>query len=487
MAKVTAVIDIGSNSARIAVYRRTSRFGFYLLREEKSRIRIGEGSYENGGNLQEFAIERALKALREFLAIAKSLKTRKLLVVATSAVRDAPNRSYFLSRVRRELGIKIKVIDGEKEAFFGGVAVANLLYKPDGLSIDIGGGSTELAVIQNRRVVHTLSLKLGTVRLKELFFDKGDYKGAIQYISEEIGKIGEEFRGHPTIFGIGGTIRALSKTIMKQQKYPLDILHGFTYRVEEWLPFIDKLVYFDIEQLRKVGVKENRLDTIREGSFIFAALLRELGAKEVITSGVGVREGVFLADLLRNSNYRFPANFNPSVRTIIDVYNIDTTLSSYEVKIALQLFDLLKEELGLEERFKTHLSYALKLSRAGNLIDFYEAHKHTDYILLNSLHYGFSHSDRLLISKIIRLHKKGKIRERDLRPFERLLPPLPVLEKLAFLFWVAKIVNIANNRPPVQLEKREGKVIISGPQLYLARENLSRRPHLYPIEIEITD
>jgi len=57
MAKITAVIDIGSNSARMAVFKKTSRFGFYLLREEKSKVRISEGAYENGGNLQNLQLK----------------------------------------------------------------------------------------------------------------------------------------------------------------------------------------------------------------------------------------------------------------------------------------------------------------------------------------------------------------------------------------------------------------------------------------------
>ena len=171
MAKITAVIDIGSNSARMAVFKKTSRFGFYLLREEKSKVRISEGAYEHNGELQDFAIERAINSLREYLLIAKSLKARKILCVATSAVRDAPNKSKFLSRVKKELGLNIKVIDGEKEAFFGGVAVANLLFEKNGVSVDIGGGSNELSLIMNRKVEDTATLNLGTVRLKELFFD----------------------------------------------------------------------------------------------------------------------------------------------------------------------------------------------------------------------------------------------------------------------------------------------------------------------------
>ena len=189
MAKITAVIDIGSNSARMAVFKKTSRFGFYLLREEKSKVRISEGAYENGGNLQDFAIERAIKALKEFLLIAKSLKVRKILAVATSAVRDAPNKSEFLLRVRKELGINIKVIDGKKEAFFGGVAAANLSYEKNGVTIDIGGGSTELAVIEDKKITKTISLNLGTVRLKELFFDKNNIKQAKEFIQKEINRL----------------------------------------------------------------------------------------------------------------------------------------------------------------------------------------------------------------------------------------------------------------------------------------------------------
>ncbi|WP_457564250.1 Ppx/GppA phosphatase family protein [Caminibacter sp.] len=482
MAKITAVIDIGSNSARMAVFKKTSRFGFYLLREEKSKVRISEGAYEHNGELQDFAIERAIKALREFLLIAKSLKARKILCVATSAVRDAPNRADFLKRVKDELGLKIKVIDGEKEAFFGGVAAANLLYEKNGVTIDIGGGSTELALIINKKIENTISLKLGTVRLKELFFDKGDIKGAKEYIKKEIQKLGKIYNSKK-VFGIGGSIRALSQAIMKKIEYPLDILHGFTYEVKEQKKFLESIVRMSDEELLKAGIKPERLDVIRPGTLIFLELLEFLGAKEVITSGVGVREGVFLSDLLRGDNFRFPDNFNPSVRTIIDVYQIDRKIASYETKIALEVFDLVKEDLGLEDKYKMHLTYAIKLSRAGELVDFYEAHKHTDYILLNSLHYGFRHCDRLLISKIIRFHKRKKIKKKEVEKFKCLLPKRETLSKLCNVFWIAKVVNQNLSMPEVEIKKENGKIIIRGENLYLAKERLKTRDLFFDVEI----
>ena len=482
MAKITAVIDIGSNSARMAVFKKTSRFGFYLLREEKSKVRISEGAYENGGNLQDFAIERALSALKEFLLIAKYLKVRKILAVATSAVRDAPNRSEFLSRVRRELGINIKVIDGDKEAFFGGVAAANLLYEKNGLTIDIGGGSTELALIKRKTIQKTISLKLGTVRLKELYFDKGDIEGAKKHIKSEINRLDEEFKQNK-VFGIGGTIRALSQVIMKKIEYPLDILHGFTYDVKDHIKLLKSMIKMKDEELLKIGVKPERLDVIRPGVLIFTELLEFLGSKQVITSGVGVREGVFLTDLLRHDNHKFPENFNPSVRTIIDVYQINTRLSAYETKIALELFDLLKDDFNLDEKYKLHLTYAIKLSRAGELIDFYEAHKHTDYILLNSLHYGFRHCDRLLMSKIIRFYKRKKIKKKEIEKYKCLLPQKSDIEKLCNIFWVAKLININLSMPKVSIKKENRKITIEGENLYLAKERSKSRELFFKLDI----
>jgi exopolyphosphatase/guanosine-5'-triphosphate,3'-diphosphate pyrophosphatase len=270
---------------------------------------------------------------------------------------------------------------------------------------------------------------------------------------------------------------------MKRMEYPLDILHGFTYDVKDHYKFLKSIIKMNDEELLKIGVKPERLDVIRPGVLIFTELLEFLEAKQVITSGVGVREGVFLSDLLRHDNYKFPENFNPSVRTIIDVYQIDTKLSSYETKIALWLFDLLKDDFKLDDKYKLHLTYAIKLSRAGELIDFYEAHKHTDYILLNSLHYGFRHCDRLLISKIIRFYKRKKVKKKELEKYKCLLPQKEIIEKLCNIFWVAKLININLSMPKVEIVKEKGRIEIKGENLYLAKEKSKNRELFFELNI----
>ena len=115
MAKITAIIDIGSNSARMAIFEKTSHFGFHLLYETKSKVRISESTYENNGFLQPEPMQRAINALQDFLWIAKLHKARKIICVATSALRDAPNKNIFLQEARK-IGLNIKVISGEEEA-----------------------------------------------------------------------------------------------------------------------------------------------------------------------------------------------------------------------------------------------------------------------------------------------------------------------------------------------------------------------------------
>ena len=110
MAKITTIIDIGSNSMRMVVLKKSSRFAFNLINETKSRVKISEGCYEDNGNLQEVPMQRAYESLKSFLNISNSLNSRKVICVATSALRDAPNAKSFISKVQKELKLSIKVI-----------------------------------------------------------------------------------------------------------------------------------------------------------------------------------------------------------------------------------------------------------------------------------------------------------------------------------------------------------------------------------------
>ena len=436
MPKRVAVIDLGSNSMRLAVFERTSRYGFFILAEHKTKVRLGEGAYENGGFIQNSAMQKCLNAFGEFKKIIKSYGANRVLCVGTSALRDAPNSNEFINLVKKTHGFNIRRIDGDTEAHLGGIAALNLLSVKSGICIDIGGGSTELAKIENKRVVGTISLDIGTVRLKELFYDKGNIKNAEKFVEQVISQIPDSFKS-ANLIAIGGSLRAISNAIMSSQKYPLKIVHNFSYELADYERFIEKIISAKESELDKFGIKKERFDTIKQGALIFLKVAQKLGAKSVITSGAGVREGVFLTSIL-GKNARLPENFNPSLKSLQDRFGVKNR--SNLAKFAKEIFDKLSFWHGLDEKYLDILVNSAKLCILGEKLGFYAMHNTSAYFILNGLNYGFSHSQKVLIACIIKLHGKSELDD-EFAKFKNLLPHKSVVIWLSYMLEVAKILD----------------------------------------------
>lgn len=484
MAKITTIIDIGSNSMRMVAFKKTSRFGFHLINETKSRVKISEGSYNNNGNLQPEPMHRAFSALKSFMNISRNLKSRKIICVATSALRDAPNKKEFLNKVKNELGLNIKIIDGNKEAYFGGVAALNLLYLKDFITVDIGGGSTEFCIVKDSKIEDTVSLKIGTVRIKELYFNNNDLDGAKEYINSQLSSL---FAHHslPAIVAMGGTARALSKVIIDKSDYPLDVLHGFRYSVENHKSVFKDIIFADEnKELRNIGIKKDRFDTIKEGTFIFNTILEHLNVKEVVTSGVGVREGAYLSDILRTCNHRFPANFNISIRSLLDRFALCPNQTAYFGTNASKIFEVLKPLHNLDDKYKTILVVASKLHSIGITLNFYKFSENAFNFILNGLSYGFTHEQRVLIAHIIKFSKKSIPNIDDIKEYEALLPDIDTVGWLSFMISLNLKLNIDYSMHKFEYELDENRLLIKcDDDLYLAKNTLDKLES--PIEMEV--
>lgn len=463
MSKVTTIIDIGSNSMRMVVLQKSSRFAFNLINETKSRVKISEGCYENNGNLQEIPMQRAYESLKSFLNISTALKSRKIICVATSALRDAPNSNVFISRISKDLGLNIKVIDGEKEAYYGGVAALNLLHDDTFVTVDIGGGSTEFCFVNKGKVEKSISLNIGTVRIKELYFNKNDIKGAKKYILDNLKKISNlEIKIPKKVVGIGGSIRSLSKIVMTKNQYPLDVLHEYMYKVRDEINLFNKIsIAKNNDDLKSFGVKKDRFDTIKEGAFIFKTILEELEIDEVVTSGVGVREGAYLADLLRTSNHKFPENFNVSVRSLLDRFQIDEKQSAYLGNNAKKIFDVLKPIHNLDNKFRSLLVISSKLHSIGSTLNFYKSNDNAFDFILNGLNYDFLHTSRVLVAHTIKFSKKSLPTRNDILKYEELLPSLEVMEWMSFMISLNIAINQDLSRPKVEYILENNTLLIS--------------------------
>lgn len=476
MAKRTAVIDLGSNSVRMVVFEKTSRFGFHLIKEVKSRVRLGEGAYERGGRLQQKSIQEAFEALEAFHRIATNLQCTKVLCVATSALRDAPNASDFTSKVRKELDFSVRIIDGHTEARYGGMATINLLpFLKEATTVDIGGGSTELAKIIKGKIVDTVSLNIGTVRLKELFFDTKQERNVLEAFLDTALKGLPSHFSSPCVVGIGGTLRALSNAIMEKEHYPLKTVHGFSYDVAQHQPWIETIGHQSILDLKPYGFKKDRIDTIREGCTIFSRLLTRLGASRVLTSGAGVREGVFLSDLLASHQGVFPKNFNPSLKSLIDRFSPNPKDDVHVAKTALALFDALAYLHKIDEKYKYELSLSAKLHSVGSSLSVYQEHLHSFYFIINNLNFGFSHEQKMLIALLTKYHTKKLPNYEDFGAYGALLPEANTVNWLSFILAFAKCLNTDLNKTPVTFSYENHTLHVkSGSSMRLAKEAIKK-------------
>ncbi|HFS85282.1 MAG TPA: Ppx/GppA family phosphatase, partial [Epsilonproteobacteria bacterium] len=432
---------------------------------------------------------RAFFTLQSFKETIEKYHATQILCVATSALRDAPNGQLFVDYIAKALDLHINIIDGQLEARYGAIAVTNLLPVTDGITVDIGGGSTDLALIRNREVVETISLNIGTVRLKELFIDRRvPASKARTFVRETLQTLPEHFK-HPLCIGLGGTARTLSKAIMKESHYPFDKLHAYHYSLKEYQTFLENIAYSSTKGLKKFHIKKHRYDTVREGTLIFVELLKYLKTESVITSTAGVREGVYLDHLFPiRQSYKFPSGVNPSIASILSRFKpIVKAEKRHKQKLqdATQLYHMFLEQTGFtSDAYLQELHLALKLSNIGKTLTIYKANKHAFYMSIQELNYGLTHQQMILIALLLRTDSSNTFLKYLYEEYATLLPSEKTIKWLSFIFKLTVLLHKGTNDATLSFTFENKTLTITSDQsLYLAGESIKamKKPDSFAI------
>lgn len=236
---------------------------------------------------------RALSALADFAGILRRNSVSRFSVVATSAVREAGNRDEFLSRVRDEVGFHVKVLSGEDEArlIYLGILQYLPIFDVTALTVDIGGGSTEIAVAKGGNLMVARSLKLGHLNLTENFVNSGDVAGMRRFIRSVIGESGltEKVKeiGFDVAVGSSGTIKSIGKAVAAPD-------HGRRRRIitrEGLAGMVGELCGGKAAALR-LGVRKRRAEFIHAGAVLLWEAFDMLGIAEMEVSEYALGEGV---------------------------------------------------------------------------------------------------------------------------------------------------------------------------------------------------
>jgi exopolyphosphatase/guanosine-5'-triphosphate,3'-diphosphate pyrophosphatase len=423
---VVAALDIGTNSFHLVVAKVTGPTAFEVVAREKEMVRLGSGAAELK-HLDPKAIDRGIEALGRFGKIAE-LHGARLVAVATSAVREAENRLEFLGRAREEAGVDVQVISGFEEArlIHLGVLQAVPVFDQRLLLCDIGGGSTELLIGARGQTLAARSMKLGSIRLTERFFDAKKASTAAvdscrRYIRSNLAPFGRDVRrlGFDVAVGSSGTIGALcSMAAAKRDGAAPRTFNNFLLSKEQLASVVKSLVKAQTVAARAKlpGLEPRRADIILAGALILEQVIEEFGIEEMVFSDYALREGVLLDAWQRlhgGSLHHLSDLRRRSVLRLAEVMDEDRAHSSHVARLALDLFDQTAPVHHLGDEAREYLEAAALLCNIGLFLSHAGHHLHSYYMIRNSEHLtGFTDREIELIAQIARYHRRGAPRSK---------------------------------------------------------------------------
>ncbi|UPY36016.1 Ppx/GppA family phosphatase [Sediminicoccus sp. KRV36] len=284
------VVDLGSNSVRLVVYQGLLR-NPHVIFNEKAVLGLGRGLHATG-LLNEEAAAQTLTVLGRYHALARGMGADPVEVLATAAVRDASNGAAFMAGLAVVMpGARITVLSGDEEARFSAEGLLLGVPMADGVLGDLGGGSLELVRLVQGRIMDTVSLPIGTIRLAERA--EGDVARARSIAEAEFKRV--PWLGATAVrdlFLVGGTFRALARIHIAQTGYPLSIVHHYAIRREEARDLAGVVMNAPRKSLERMpAAPTKRVGDLPFAAVVMRRLLRASGAARVVFSANGLREG----------------------------------------------------------------------------------------------------------------------------------------------------------------------------------------------------
>ena len=399
--EIAAVIDLGSNSARLLVARALGAFGFEVVDEERFDARLGEGQAD--GLLSAPALRRGLEAMGIMASIANSYQPASITIVGTEALRNAANANMLVAAAREATGLSIEVLTGAAEAEASFLGVINSTELVDGCILDLGGGSLEVMQVSNRALESALSVPLGAIYARERFLPSDpptnrEVRALRKAVRQQLTGAGRT----GSLVATGGAVRNLARIVRQARHYPLRRIHGLELRRSDVHRLARQLTRLsEAERYRIPGVGSSRAATLHAAATVIDEAMDVVGVDALTVAGQGLREGLLwrelrpLVPVLRDVR-------SASVQALASANGLDFAAARPVFATALRIFDAMSEESGLTSEDRDLLQTAAQLGQIGTHIDFYDRDRHAEYLVLSGDLHGFSHREIVLLAAIVR-------------------------------------------------------------------------------------
>lgn len=440
------VIDLGSNSVRLNIVQVYDNGAYNLFDQAKVMVRLSE-NLQGDQKLKVEPMNRTIHAIKLFKKLLSTYEVTSVRAVATAAVRMASNGEAFLERVKEETGIAFQIITGLEEAYYDYLGAVNSINLENYVMIDIGGGSTELALVENRQLKESVSLPFGSVILTEAFMSDCEraagIKRAEDYVSDAMKKLPwlKKASGYPVV-GMGGVVRTIGKMDKQKKKYPAVSLHNYQMTRKETLQLIKKLAESTTQEIGQFpGVTKDRADILGTGVLPLKVLMDLIGSEQFVVSGNGLRDGLFFETYFKNRQEPIVLKnvLEHSLSNIMKRYQIENAHSNHVAVLSLKLFDEMKAWHDFTEEERKILYVGAMLHDVGMHIEYYNHHRHGFYLTMNSRIYGLNNEETIQSAFVVAMHREAKFKE-DISLYKQVVDKskLERLKKLSIFLRMAE-------------------------------------------------
>ena len=417
--QTVAAVDIGSNLIRLVVAEVLPDGHVHEVERLQRPVRLGQDTFRRG-QLSAKSIRESVSVLRDFCEILDLYGVGRLRAVATSAVREASNADTFLDRVYMATGITVEVLDTSEESRLTVEALHDILggelsaAEEQTLLAAVGGGSTQLTVLDRHGIVRSHSLKLGAIRLQELWTTgKETPERAADLLRRHIVL---SVRVLKSIFplddvkhfiAMGGDVRLAAREIGE----PIGSSDLIAVDAERFNAFVRKCVKLPVEGLTKTfGLPYTDAETLNPALLVYQALLRSTQADQLLVSNISMRSGLLVEVARQVTGHEDPAiteGIIQSAQALLEKYHGDSQHAQSTAAFALILFDEMQSELRLKPRHRVLLHVAALLHDIGGFVSSQAHHKHSFYLISNSEIFGLSCEEITLVALVARYHRRS--------------------------------------------------------------------------------
>lgn len=432
-----AAIDVGTNSIHMIVAE-LQRRGHRVVDKEKEMVQLGLSSLD-GAPLSDEAIERGVAAITHMAEVARGWEVEEIVAVATSAVREAPNRREFLRRVKEASGVKVRVISGEEEADYIYRAIRSAIDLGGGTSlcVDIGGGSVEFIIATSSEIYYTASEPLGSLRLAQRFHiqdfaAREDVEACKRFAADHLRKVHKQVRqlGIDQCVGTSGTIQALAGLM------PPPFTRG---ALDELLARLTGTSAK--ERVEQFGIEAKRASTIVAGGAVLLAILETLSIDSLILCPAAIREGIIVARASAKNDRSANTIRRSSVLALAQRSDCDKRHARHVAQLASRIFDQTTRLHALPTGAKELLEYAAMLHEVGMHVSDRGYHKHSYYLIRHAALRGFSDDELAVIANVARYHRKSEPDDDDENLTELTAAQRGDVEKLSAILRIAEALD----------------------------------------------